>query len=577
MVKVVRSSRSQPAPVVVAPKPRSGWLWALLLFGGALVAAFLAYAPALGGDFVFDDRGLPMFFTNAAALPLRAWIGVRPLLMATFYANFQLSGLDPGPYHAFNVVLHAGCAVLIFFAIRRLLEWAGTDVGKRTGLAAFGAALFLLHPVQTEAVSYVASRSENLSVLFFLGAFNLFLYRKKVAIDFKTSAFVLVLYVCAMSCKEHTAMLPAVLLLTDYFFNPGFSWAGVRNNWKLYVPVAIAGAGGLYYFSTYIVAGSNLGFGMRGLTWYDYLLTEFRAIFVYLRLFLLPYGQSVDYNFPVSHHLLEYGSVFYGIALLGAIAAAVYFRKRYPIASYGFLTFLLLLAPTSSILPIKDPLAERRLYLPFIGLALMACEAALRIEWKRNRLYAVLTGVCVVLAVLTFNRNQKWTGMEALWEDAVSKDPNNTRALMGLADAYALRGRCGEAIPYFQRAEKLDPSDYRNTYNLASAYDCVNQEDAAMAGYRKALAIKPSAEAWAHLAMIQMKQRQFDDAYRSLAQGGKTDPSYLLSYTYTGILDLAFSRFDTAAAQFRHVLSVDPTNDLALRGLDRAQKHERQF
>ena len=557
--------------------PMSSRVVGALLFTAAAIAAFIVYAPSLNGDFVFDDRGLPMFYTNAVAVPFRNWLGVRPLLMATFYFSFHTSGLDPSGYHALNDLLHSGCAVLIFFAIRRPLEWAGVDPGKRMGIAIFGAGLFLLHPVQTESVSYIASRSETLSVLFFLAAFNVFVYRKRLAIGLKTSAVILLLYGCAMSCKEHTAMLPSVLLLTDYFFNPGFSVSGIRRNWKLYVPIGIAALGGLYYFSTYIVAGSNLGFGMKGMTAWDYLLTEFRAIFVYLRLFLLPYGQSVDYDFPVSHTLLEHGAVFYGIGLLLLIGAAVYYRKRFPIACYGFLVFLVLLAPTSSILPIKDPLAERRLYLPFIGLALIACEAALHIPWKRERLHAVLAGVCLVFAILTFERNGKWTGMEALWQDVVSKEPKNTRALMGLADSFALRGRCGEAIPYFIRAEKLEPTDYRNTYNLASAYDCIGQEDAAIAGYQKAIAIKPSADAWAHMAMIEMKQRQFDQAYQSLLTAGRLDPSYLLSYTYTGILDLAFSRFGPAEAQFRRVLSIDPTNELALRGLDHAQKHERQF
>ncbi len=552
-------------------------MWGALLFAGALIAAFAVYAPSMNGDFVFDDRGLPMFYTNAVAQPLRVWLGARPLLMATFYFSFHTSGLETNGYHALNVMLHAACALLVFFAIRRLLEWSGADQQKRTGVSIFGAALFLLHPVQTEAVSYIASRSETLSVLLFLAAFNVFLYRRRVEVDVKTTALILFLYACAMSCKEHTAMLPAVLLLTDYFFNPGFSFTGIRKNWKLYVPIAVAGLAGIFYFSTYIVAGSNLGFGLKNLTAYDYLLTEFRAVFVYLRLFLLPYGQSVDYDFPISHSLLDQGAGIYGAALLLLIGAAIYFRKRFPLASYGFLVALVLLAPTSSIVPIKDPLVERRLYLPFIGMALMAAEAALRIPWKRERLYALLAGICVVFAILTYQRNGKWTGMEALWQDVVSKEPRNARALMGLADAYALRGQCGEAIPYFVRAARLEPQDFRNMYNLASAYDCVNDAPQAMESYRKSIAIKPSADAWAHLAMIQMKQGQFDTAYQSLFRAGQVDPSYLLTYTYTGILDLAFGKFPAAEAQFRRVLAVDPVNELALRGVQRVQNHQRQF
>ena len=115
----------------------SAWLMGGILMAAALIAAFLVYAPSLSGDFVFDDRSLPMFYTNAVAIPLRAWLGVRPLLMATFYFSFHTSGLDTTGYHALNVILHSGCAVLVFFAIRRLLEWANADADKRTGVAAF--------------------------------------------------------------------------------------------------------------------------------------------------------------------------------------------------------------------------------------------------------------------------------------------------------------------------------------------------------------------------------------------------------------------------------------------------------
>jgi tetratricopeptide (TPR) repeat protein len=380
-----------------------------------------------------------------------------------------------------------------------------------------------------------------------------------------------------MTCKEHTAVLPAALLLTDYFFNPGLSFSGIRRNWKLYLPVGILGSGALLYFATHITSKSNLGFSLRDLTWYEYLFTQFRAIFIYLRLFVLPYGQSVDYNFPISHTLMEHGSLFYGLALLSLAACAMYFRKRFPLTCYGFLLTLLLLAPTSSFMPIRDPLVERRLYLPFIGLLLIACDLALRIPIPRKALAWSAFAVCLLFAILAFERNAVWMNMDSLWRDAYSKSPDNPRALMGLADAYALGGRCAEAIPYFEKAAKLQPGDYKAVFNLASAYDCAGNLPASRAGYEAAIRIKPSAEGWDHLAMIQMKSNQPDAAMESLANAQRLDRDYLLTYTYRGILLLAQSRFYEAEAQFRNVLANIPADELALRGVDRAQKHVRQF
>ncbi|WP_180540159.1 tetratricopeptide repeat protein, partial [Nevskia soli] len=530
------------------------------------------------GEFVFDDRNLPMFLRKAATLPLRKWINVRPLLMSTYYFNFHSAGLDTFGYHAVNVIMHAANAVLLFFAVKRILEWASIEKARAMPVAIFSAAVFLLHPVQTEAVSYIASRSETLSILFFLAAFNVFLYRSRVSITFRTSLGVLLLYGCAMTSKEHTAMLPAVLLLTDYYFNPPFSLSGIRRNWRLYIPIAAAGVAGLFFFRSYINSGSNLGFGMKDLSWSQYLFTEFRAFFVYMRLLVLPYGQTVDYNFPVSHNLLERGAVFYGIALLGLIAAAFYFRKRYPIASFGFFVTLVLFAPTSSFVPIRDPLAERRLYLPFIGIALMVAEVAVRVSWRnRQAVYAALAAVCLIFAVLTFQRNQVWVGMESLWRDAVSKNPENARALMGLGDAYSLRGDCVDAIPYFERAIKIEAADYRQTANLASAYDCANQLPAALETYRKAIALRPTADAWTRIGLIQMKTNQYDQAIQSLDTASRIDSTYLPPFNYRGILYLHLQRFDAAASQFQQVLAVDPVNELALRGIDRARKHNPQF
>jgi tetratricopeptide (TPR) repeat protein len=578
MAKAARKLKTArpPAPAPVA-RPLSDWLIGAILFAAALVIAFAVYAPSLNGDFVFDDRTLPMMRPDAPTLRLRYdWLGARPLLMLTYWLNYKSSGIDPAAYHAVNLVLHAACAVLVFFVLRRILEWAGIAVKERFGTALFGAALFLLHPVQTEAVSYIASRSENLSVFFFLAALTLFVYRRNAAVGFPTALGILVLYLCAMSSKEHTAMLPAVLLLTDYFWNPGFSSKGIWRNWKLYVPIACGAVAGALLFRSYLRAGSNAGFALKDFTWYQYLFTQFRAICVYLRLFLLPFGQSVDYAFPVSHNLLEYGALFYGIFLLALLICAVYYRKRYPVACYGFLMALLLLAPTSSVMPIKDTLAERRMYLPFLGFALIACDLVTRIRIRKSYLMAAEAGICIILAVLTYQRNGVWVSMESLWHDAYRKNPENPRALMGLGDGYAAEGKCAAAVPYFQKAVQLDP-EYRNVFNLAGAYDCAGQAGEALVGYQNALKIKPSADAWVHIALLQMKKGQYDDAYRSLDTAQSIDANDKDIYNYRGILDLAGSRFDHAQNQFQFVLQRHPGDTTALRGLDRAQNHVRQF
>ena len=546
-----------------------------MLLGGAIILAFTLYAPSMSGDFVFDDRTLPFLYKDAATLPFRAWLGTRPLLMISYYLNFHTTGLDTSPFHAVNVVMHAISSVLLFFAVRRILDWAGTPARGQFGAALFAAGLFLVHPIQTEAVSYIASRSETLSVLLFLAAFNVFLYRGKSAITAGAAAAILLLYFAAITSKEHTAVLPAVLLLTDYFWNPGFGFSGIRRNWKLYVPISVGAILGVAFILSRIGKGSNAGFSFEGFTWYQYLFTEFRAVFVYLRLFIAPFGQSADYDFPVSHTLLEHGAIFYAAALLALAILAFIYRKRYPVASYGFFLTLILLAPTSSFIPIKDPLAERRMYLPFIGIALVVSEWTRRMRWRQAQ-WIGAGGLLLVFATLTYQRNRVWVDMQSLWADAYAKNPQNIRAAMGLADGYALKGDCAGALPYFQKAVS-EQRDYQNVYNLASAYDCLNQTDQAKAGYQDALRIDRKPEAWVHIGVLDLKTGKFDDTAQAFDRAEKIDGSYLNTYNYRGMMYLAQSRFDDAAAQFQRVLSADSTNQLALRGVDRAHAHARQF
>jgi Flp pilus assembly protein TadD len=578
-----RASRktSSPARTVVVPPPVSakpakpGWIFPALLFAGAVILAFILYAPSLNGDFVFDDRTLPFFYKDAATLPFRAWLGTRPLLMASYYLNYHANALDPFAYHAVNVLMHAICSVLIFYAVRRILEWAGTPARERFGAAFFAAGLFLVHPIQTEAVSYIASRSETLSVLFFLAAFNVFLYRGKQAVTARVAAAILLLYFAAITSKEHTAVLPAVLLLTDFYWNPGFRFDGIRRNWKLYVPICIGGVLGVAYILSRIGKGSNAGFSFEGFTWYQYLFTEFRAFFVYVRLLIAPFGQSADYDFPVSHTLFQHGAIIYGIALIALAVLAFIYRKRFPVASYGFFLTLILLAPTSSFIPIRDPLAERRLYLPFIGIVLIVAEWTRRARWRQSE-WLGACGILLVFAAFSYQRNCVWVDMQSLWADAYAQNPRNVRAAMGLADGYVMKGQCAEALPYFQKAAGLQ-RDYQNVYNLASVYDCLNQAAPAMAAYQGALQIQQKSEAWVHIGILDLKTGKFDDAAQAFDRAEQIDGSYLNTFIYRGIMYLAQSRFDDAAVQFKTVLGVEPANQLALRGMERASAHVRQF
>ncbi len=499
-----RSKRRAEIPRRPAPEPRPPegglrwWHYALGLLATLLILLEV-YQPALRGPFVFDDQYLPFADPQAAQQPLRRWVaGVRPLLMASFWANYRLSEMEPYSYHLFNVLLHWVSGWLVFLVVRRLLERAGATGAPRELLAAFAGGVFLWHPLQTESVAYVASRSEALSGMFLYAALALFLYRRREAVSWPVAAGVMLLFGAAVSTKEHTAVLPVLLLGADYFFNPGFSFRGIRRNWRLYVPIAAAGVLALLRIWDIVRASGTTGFALKEFTWYQYFFTQCRVIWIYIRLFLLPYGQTIDYNLPVSRTLLEHGAVLGLAALLLATAAAFVFRRRYPLAAFGFFAFLLLLAPTSSVVPIADPIAERRMYLPLLGLLLVAVEFLRR--WKARRVHqaAALTAVLVVAGLLTYSRNQAWGSDVALWEDAAAKSPGKQRIHFQLGFAYFKQGRCEDAARHYEMTARLARPDYRLYYNLALAYACLGRAQearenllATLEDCRRALKVNP--------------------------------------------------------------------------------------
>ena len=201
----------------VRPEGPRLWHW-LLAFAIATAAVFVVYGPALNGPFLLDDTYLPFMRPGWDNVPLRLWLsGVRPLLMFTFWLNFQMSQQNPFSYHLVNVVLHILNGGLVFIIASRILSKVDIDPWHRRVLAAFGAALFLFHPLQTESVAYVASRSETLSVFLLYLAFAIFLWRRSEDISWGRSIAVVAIFAAAIFAKEHTLVLPALLLVTDYF------------------------------------------------------------------------------------------------------------------------------------------------------------------------------------------------------------------------------------------------------------------------------------------------------------------------------------------------------------------------
>jgi hypothetical protein len=335
--------------------------------------------------------------------------------------------------------------------------------------------LFLLHPAQTESVAYVASRSETMSIFFFLSALAVYIYRKTDAVGWPRAIAAIALFGVACTVKEHTVVLPLFLALTDYYFMTPFRFEAIRRNWRLYLPIIGIGAIGILGVIRVLQASPTAGFRVTEFTWYQYLFTQFRSIWLYLRLYVLPFGQNGDYDMPISRTILDNGAIFGFLALAALAALAWRFRLEFPLTSFGYFGFLLLLAPTSSIIPIRDVAAERRLYLPFICLLLITVDLLRRWKFSKMALVGAMSAVLFVASVLSYQRNHVWSSALAFWKDATAKSPHNSRAWFQLAYAQWIAGQCGESVKTYERVSTLMSPREDLLIDWAYALECAGR------------------------------------------------------------------------------------------------------
>jgi len=565
----MKARKSKSARVETPATHPFRWYGAAL---ATLAVLFWAYGPAMHTAFLFDDT-TQTFAMPTASQPLSSWIGpVRPVLMFSYWVNSRISLQDTSSYHLFNILIHALAGIFVYLVIRRLLEWAGVQASSRTPFAAFGALLFLLHPLQTESVAYISGRSDALCGMFASASFAAFLYRRTPAISWAGVLPVVLLFGAALLSKEQAVALPVLFAFTDFWWNPEFSFRGVRANWRLYVVLALGAAGGVALFRGLILHSSSAGFAMKDFTWYQYLFTQFRALFAYVLNFLLPVNLNVDWDFPISRGIFEHGAIF-GLAGLLALAAAAWrYRRGFPLAGYGFFVFLVLLSPTSSILPIRDPVADRRMYLPMLGLILISIDLLRRLKAEPKVLATGAAVLIVAAALATHARAEVWSSSISLWQETARKSPNKTRAHFQLAFAYQEQGRSDLAVAEFQKTAELKPPTADLLLDWGLAYDSLNQPEKALEKFHQAAAIDPSAHIYTQIGYIHAKRSAWKEAMEAFDIAERLDINYAITYMYKGQVYLATNQPSSAVAEFEHALALDSSLAPARDGLAKARQ-----
>lgn len=543
---------------------RRAWTGALLIAAAALVA----YSNTFNVPFVFD--GVSGIADNTSIRKLWPLLGAlhppagtsltgRPIANLSFALDYAISGESTWSYHAVNLLIHVLAGLALFGVSRRALS--GPVMAARFGrdapsLALAIALLWLLHPLQTESVTYTVQRVESLMGLFYL--LTLYCVAREATSSHSAAWGAGAVAACAlgMGTKEVMVTAPLMVLLMDRTFFAGTFTKALRLRPRLYValaatwiPLAL-----LAWASASRTGSTGFGTAVRPA---DYWLEQFEAITRYLRLSLWPSPLVFDYGTLLPDGGIPLLTSFTLVVALAALTAVA--LRRWPALGFLGAWFFGILLPTAVIPIATQTVAEHRMYLPIAApLVLVVLAAYAGLGPRRLVLLAI---PAAALCFLTVGRNATYRSAAALWEDTVSKEPGNARAhcSLGLALA-AIPGSAPRAIAEYEEALRIHP-DYADAHNdLGVALeDQPGRLGDAVSHFREAVRLRPSfAAAHANLGRLLSNAGQADDAVPELEIAAQLDPGRAPTQFYLGNALAQMGRADDAIRHYREALRLSP-------------------
>ncbi|OGX32721.1 MAG: hypothetical protein A2787_08665 [Omnitrophica WOR_2 bacterium RIFCSPHIGHO2_01_FULL_48_9] len=571
--------------IMVLMKPPPKFIPALFL----VILGLAVYANILRAPFQFDDFnfivGNPLI--KDASRLLAHWeeqaIDKRKILtFLTFALNYQWGKEDPLGYHLGNVILHISAAILLYYVLRQLFSLPAlkSSVWKKDqDLFAFGAALlFLVHPLQTQSVTYVWQRSEVLSALFYLLSYYFYL-RGRSQGDKRWFAGAVVIFYVGFFAKGTILSLPLLIVLTE------LSFLNLPQKKVSQLAGTLLAAGAAYFLLWYsgilarIFQMLQLSFLLRDTAphfYGQYFLTQFKAIALYLRLCFVPLGQNLDYDFPLSNSLWEWPTFSAFLLVAGVMGVAAYFFKKEKLLAFGIFWFFICLFPTSSGFVPLEPVQEHRLYLPVAGFAIFLTAALLKWVRPAKSCPVVLTGIIVILSVLTVSRNFVWTSREALMQDTIRKSPDHPRPYFVLGSIYYQAERFQDAIPLYLKAIELNPFYPDPHNNLGLIYIKQREYKKAEEEFKMAMSVDPSfVHAYINLgysASLQRKTKEAEGYFLKSLELKENHPSAFMpgvdkAAVMLSAIYLEHNRLVEAESVLNKALDFNPDNERAYFGL----------
>jgi tetratricopeptide (TPR) repeat protein len=563
-----------------------------------VLVGFLAYSNTFDAPFQWDEnvflKDNPIIkdvknFTDPARLKTLSYCGLvksRFVGYLTFALNYRLHGFDVTGYHVFNLFVHLMNGILVYFIVLNtfrtpFLEYTSIR-GYSRHIALFSALLFVTHPIQTEAVTYIFQRFVSLMAFFYL--FSMLMYmRWRLGVEdrgffhpLSVSLYALSLSsaVLAMKTKENAFTIPFVILIYEALF---FGWIRASRGERflrvlrlvplfmtvVIIPLTLVDIDRpigeiVDSLSHSIVDNENIS-GM------EYFFTQYRVLVTYMRLLLVPLGQNINYDYQIHDSFLHPEVLVSFLFFASLIGVAVYlvYRSRFEmpclrLVAFGIFWFILTLSVESTFVTLPMLINEYRLYLPSVWFFIAGFSVVfillVRLRVSRTAVLASLFIVPLSFAVATYDRNSVWKCRVMLWEDTVSKSPGAAIGHHNLGLAYKDKGMHDKAIASFITALKLEPDYALAHHNLAAAYRGKGINDKAIEHYELALMIKPDLEkTYNNMGVIHYEKGHVDKAIEYYLRALSLRPDFAdahnnlgLAYRDKGLTEMAREHFIAA-------------------------------
>ena len=522
--------------------------WKQLLF--LTILTIIVYTNSLTGDFLSDDiagiRNNPTINDSQFFFSSPVFFNFPALL--TFLTH-KIFGFNTFYYHLTNVLFHLGSGFLVYAIC--LLYFFPNSV-----ISLFAASLFIVHPLQTEAVTWISGRPYSISAFFALLSFFCYLLSKKLKVFYFIS---LISFYIALMGLEKLVFLPFLFVFYEIFFG------SFKKNIVKFIPFfIISGLYGLRLVGLAGVRTAALEASYYQQPGYDNLFLKIPlAVTSYLELIFFPKDLTLYHSNLLSYEEYVIRAVVFIFLLIGAF----FIFKKEKKGFFWIIFFLIPLLPTLTPLRVGWVVAERYVYLSALGIYIIAAFFIFKIGAKSNNKnisWIIFILILVVLSLRTITRNSDWKDADTLWVSMAKSSPYSPQNHNNLGDVYYKRGDYDRAILEFQTAIKLNPRYGDAFHNLANVYLLTGKQDLAIENYQKAISINPKIwETHQNLAHIYFSQKKYEFALDSLNKAIELNPTSYDLYYNLGVVYLSLGKKQEAKEALNKSAVLNPSDNKA--------------